>query len=356
MIMRYGLLISTAIILLIVSFNCKSPTAPKGNNPPDTTSSNFTFQAFTFGNTAAGSSYLNDVAIINDTDIWAVGAVYLTDSTGKPDPNAYNAIHWDGSKWELKKVQFYTFCGQQSMGSYPANAVLSLGDSVIWIASINSQIAVMNGDKQTNIMCLPVSVSKIWATNNNEVYTVGTNGQIGYYQSGIWQKIESGTTLPIQNIYGSVDSHGIQQILCVASDKYTNEGSKLLQIKDNTVTALPDSGLPWSLSSVWFMSNGKYYIAGDGLFETSSLGSAWAQVSGLPQIYSDAIRGEGYNDIVVSGSNGTLSHFNGIRWTNYINNPLPYITGRLVSANIKGNIIVAVGFSGDNAYLVMGKR
>ena len=50
----------------------------------DTTSSNFIWQTYAFGSATAGSSYLNDVAIINDTDIIAVGAVYLTDSVGRP--------------------------------------------------------------------------------------------------------------------------------------------------------------------------------------------------------------------------------------------------------------------------------
>jgi hypothetical protein len=46
----------------------------------DTTSHNFTWQTFTFG--GAGGSYLNDVAIINDNNIWAVGNIFAFDSTG----------------------------------------------------------------------------------------------------------------------------------------------------------------------------------------------------------------------------------------------------------------------------------
>ncbi len=71
---------------------------------PDTTSHSFTWQTFEFGDDGASPSSLKDVAIINDSDIWAVGSVYLNDSTGQPDYNAYNAIHWDGNKWELKRI------------------------------------------------------------------------------------------------------------------------------------------------------------------------------------------------------------------------------------------------------------
>ncbi len=60
----------------------------------DTTSNNFTCQKYYFGSEAF--SVLHDVAIVNDSDIWAVGKIYLNDSTGKPDPNAHNLVQWDG--------------------------------------------------------------------------------------------------------------------------------------------------------------------------------------------------------------------------------------------------------------------
>ena len=73
----------------------------------DTTSHNFTWQTFTFGG-QGGSSTLFDVAIINENDIWAVGEMYVYDSTGAPV--LYNAVHWDGSKWELKRIKYFGQC------------------------------------------------------------------------------------------------------------------------------------------------------------------------------------------------------------------------------------------------------
>ena len=88
----------------------------------DTTSHNFTFETFTFGGTA-GSSILYDVAIINENDIWAVGEIYIAD-TSINGYTTYNAVHWDGNQWELKRIMFYTFCGQQSKDSYPRHQSL----------------------------------------------------------------------------------------------------------------------------------------------------------------------------------------------------------------------------------------
>ena len=67
----------------------------------NTTSHNFTWQKFEFGG-IGGSSVLNDVAIIDENNIWVVGEIYA-DTTGQ----AYNAVHWNGTSWELKRIQTY---------------------------------------------------------------------------------------------------------------------------------------------------------------------------------------------------------------------------------------------------------
>ena len=51
----------------------------------DTTTHNFTWQTFEFGQHS--SSTLYDVAIIDENNIWAVGEIYMNDSLGNPDPN-----------------------------------------------------------------------------------------------------------------------------------------------------------------------------------------------------------------------------------------------------------------------------
>ena len=64
----------------------------------DTTSHNFNYEAYVFGDQYQ-SSILFDVAIINENSIWAVGEIYLLDSIGQSI--RYNAVHWDGTEWKL---------------------------------------------------------------------------------------------------------------------------------------------------------------------------------------------------------------------------------------------------------------
>ena len=68
----------------------------------DTTSHNFTFEMITFGG-QIGSSVLFDVAIINENNIWAVGEIWIAD-TSQLGYTKYNAVHWDGNSWELKRI------------------------------------------------------------------------------------------------------------------------------------------------------------------------------------------------------------------------------------------------------------
>ena len=47
----------------------------------DTTSHNFSWQTFTFGDPDIGSSSLNDAVVISDENIWCVGDIYVKDTS-----------------------------------------------------------------------------------------------------------------------------------------------------------------------------------------------------------------------------------------------------------------------------------
>ena len=201
----------------------------------DTTSHNFTWQTFTFGG-EAGSCTLFDVAIINENSIWAVGEIYLKDSLGNYDPHAYNAVHWNGEKWELKKIYFPTVCGQSSLTSYPAKAIFAFEDGQIWISSSGDKIAVLKDGTQIDKFCLPsnvaMSINKLWGTSSDDLYAVGNNGNIAHYQNGVWTRIVSGTDLNINDIWGEYNSTTKQyEILCAASNILESPDREILKIK-----------------------------------------------------------------------------------------------------------------------------
>ena len=314
----------------------------------DTSGNNFTWQTFTFGGNAGGC-LLKDVAIINDTDIWAVGEIPLKDSSVN-GYSVYNLVRWDGTSWQLRKVQFLTFCGQSYTGSYPASAIFAFGPQDVWIAS-GSQVVRWNGTSQSSPMCIPSSVNKLWGTSDENIYAGGANGGIAHYDGSVWEKIESGTSLDIHDIWGTSDSTtGQEEVLAVASDQFTNNGVAVLQLSGTEATMLQTCGLPTtSLVGIWSANGREWYVCGDGLYKTRALGLPWQKVKGIPPIEMEAIRGTGPNDIFVVGDFGLVLHWNGASWHEYTGNELPYIQGSYLAVAAKGNTVVAVGFYGGQA-------
>ncbi|MBI2428906.1 MAG: glucosyl transferase [Ignavibacteriales bacterium] len=327
-------------------------------SPVDTTSHDFVWTIDTLGD---ASSQLNDVIIINDTCAWAVGSMYLQDSTGNFIYPIYNAAYWNGKEWSLKRISVNF---RSNIITPPLEGAFSFSATDIWFVGS----LPIHGDGQSwtiydvrSIAGLEsISVAKSWGKNSSSMYFVGLGGSIVYYNGTTWQKIESGTTLPIQDIWGSTDTEtGEQQILAVASNKFLNEGKKLLQIYNTTATAISDSGLSWSLSSIWFEANRQYYIVGGGLYKKTSIVSdkLWQTFhQGLTAYYANTIRANNRNDIVIVGAFGNFLHYNGSTWKNYMGNELPAINGSYYSVAIKNNLVVAVGHIGSKAIVVMGKR
>ncbi len=322
------------------------------------TSHNFTWEKYTFGG-GGGSSVLTDVAIIDENNIWAVGEIYMKDSMGNDELHPYNAVRWDGTKWELKRIFFYTICGQQDRSPYPAKSIFAFNENDIWI-SAGDQIARWDGNTEMTVMCLPTSfyINKLWGSSSNSVYAVGDNGNIAFYNGSSWRKIDSGTNIDIHDIWGEVDNTtGKTTILAVASLQFSGNAIELLQIDENSVTKLNTSSLSLNLSSIWFDLGKQYYVVGDGIFQKRVLNEeVWKNKPlDFTSYYTFAIRGNSYNDIFVVGGFGEILHYNGKNWKSYYEST-KLVYGNYYSVAVRGNIAVAVGQDGDNAVITIGKR
>lgn len=329
----------------------------------DTTSHEFEWKIFEFGD-MCGSSLFYDVEVVNDTLIYAVGEIKIKDSTGNCDPEPYNLARWDGKKWDLLKIKFLTFCNQNYLGSYPANAIFSFGPDKVFIAS-GREVVIWDGVKQSAPVCIPVDVREIWGDSPTSVWAVGydsiQSGAIAHFDGMRWQRIESGTDWPIQDIWGDVNSKtGEIEILCVASDIERWRGMEIIKILgDNTVKFVSKDGLPVSLRSIWFKRR-NYYVAGDGLYFTRDLNLGWRRIGGILRLYKEKIRGQDVNDVFLVGDFGLVAHFNGLSWRNYTGVELPYGDSIYVGVDIKGDIVSIVGVKASGRYLrgiaLIGKR
>lgn len=310
----------------------------------DTTSHNFTWQTWSFG--AKGSSVLYDVAIINENDIWAVGEIYTEnsytyDSLGNwIDP--YNAVHWNGTEWELKRILYKD-------GFWDIKAVYAFDENNVWFESY----VRWSG---TNFIEMPVDqvfkvkrITKMWGTSSDDMYVVGNEGLIAHYNGLDWQRIETGTDNIINDIYGIGDT-----AIATVSDKYDFGEFKILIIDGLIVD---DKNLIWPYSnkppySVWFNNNNKIWVCGAGLHYY--INNAWIEYKSIPtSSFLNRVRGAQINDVYIAGDFGFLGHFNGKTWCDYSD----YTSnGIFESLDYKNGIVVAVGYDYPKAKIKMGYK
>ena len=316
----------------------------------DTTSSDYTFRTWEIGGIVPGS-YLNDVTIINDTDIWAVGEINIKDSSG-----AYGAIHWNGRTWTLERVPYY-YKGQTYYS--PIYSILAFGPADIWFG-------IGNMVNWTSGKFTPIEVGSsfsgliraMWGTSDTDFYIVSANGSIALHSNtgATWRSLSSGTSTSIDDIWGKVDAEtGKQVILAAVSNGILVQGGErgIIEIhKDGMVTKIP-----WSpdrdVLSVWFSSLENIYTAGDGIYNGN--GTSWRLALPLAgQDYTARVRGNGANDILVVGDYGYCVHFNGVSWQTYPQISLP--NGGYSGLSVKGNTMCAVGYSNNYAVIALGTR
>jgi hypothetical protein len=307
----------------------------------DTTSHNFTWQIFEFGDF---SSDLFDVAIINENDIWAVGQIFVVD-TSSTGYTMYNAVHWDGNKWELKQILYKN-------GFWPIRAVYAFNSNDIWFSGY---MRYYNGrfiELSIPDILIGWGIDKIWGTSSNDIYAVGNYGNIVHWDGKRWTKIESGTRLPIRDIYGALNNNtGNYEILCVAADSHIPGNSKVLKIENGSVRELATDTI-WEPWSIWFIPGRRYYHAGAGLWEAKKPEGPWVENMQLPPFFSTSVRGQAVNDVLVSGAFWLLAHWNGMNWQVYF----PRIEGSLGNIDYKGNLAVVVGYKNNKAFILMGRR
>lgn len=350
-----------ALVVLNLSAGCNHATEPP---PPlaDTTSHNFLWTQFTVG--GAALSVFSDVAIISDTLAYAVGAVYLTDSSGSVDPHAYNVAKWNGTSWSVFRVQFWTVRGDPHKTPYPACAVLGFAPNDVWIGMRGDQIVRWNGNSQTDAQFLPTSfqLNRMWGDNPASFYIVGYGGKILHYEGSSFLPLDSGTDLLIRDIWGVSSSAGngaqvATQILAVASGDSQDPQSKVLLISRSSVTTLSSVGLPGQLRSIWFVADQIYYVVGDGIYTASKSSPArwYGETEILTPYTTTGVRGNGANDVFIAGAYGEILHYNGSTWRSF-RTQTAISDGAYTALAVKGSLVIAVGGSSGKAIAAIGKR
>ena len=317
----------------------------------DTTSHDWKWETTTFGG-AAGSCIMYDCVVVNDTLAYAVGKIILPDSTGQNEV-LYNAAKWNGKNWDLVKI-YYDYNGQPFLGEI--RWVFAINENDIWFGN-----SVHWDGKQFHNVEIGTSIfygigsNKMWGSSNGALYVVGNNGTIAFSSNHgtSWQPIESGTITRINDIWGIKNRISNEEIkYCAVTDFWEPKDKKILKITNATNV----DSIPWNTGrdviSVWSQNDSFLYACGDGVFKRAK--DSWKEITTVPNFYTHKIRGNAFNDIVVCGSFGLISHFNGLSWHSY--SELYNVNGGYSSIAIRSNLVLAVGLNGASAIVTIGKR
>jgi len=304
-------------IIGILLWQCPDNPVKHDNNTTDTTSHNFVWEIDTLG---LYGSYLRDVAIISENNIWVVGNI-------ETDSGTFNAARWDGNRWELIRVL---------SGYSPNYGILYFSEEDIWITSGLPQY--WDGIKWTlfhlwNMGVLDNDdggVEHIWASSPTDIYFVGREGSIVHYDGDHFVKMESGTDTPIVDIWGIDESH----IWATAEtnsldddhpDGYESvtffcDGQKWIRKYESLPGNRHDystTAIAGYMNSLWAYKDTLYISSHSGLWKESvKTGKGYLyhgpdnRLNGYPFL----IRGTGYNDVYAFTHWGEFLHYNGKSW------------------------------------------
>ena len=329
-------------------FGCKNG----GINPPelpqgvDTTSHDFTWRIDTIG--AQGVLY--DVAIVDENQIWAVGEIYLRDSTGIVDPTAYSVAVWNGSRWQLKRLYYST-----TNIIAPIRGVLNLAANDIWLAAGSifhwdgSSAEAQLSFSRLNLPDPNATVEKLWGASGSFIYAVGNAGTMVYFSGSSWQKIETGTNIALTDAWG-IPAVGSQNELVIAV------GSDLINGTNHHVFAVTPTGvkdtLAWTMDKtpfgIWFANGSTVYISGNGLWKYKN--SSWSEISSFN--FVNHVRGTGDNNVFAAGSFAFITHYNGSTWKEYPQLQMSNVVLRGLAVHSK--VVVAVGDAADIPIVIRG--
>jgi hypothetical protein len=310
------------------------------------TSHNITWENWNLG--TRNVSFLSDVAIMNDTLAFAVGEIYLDDTTGQNNPILHNLAVWNGHTWDIRR-HMYLYHGQPFL--FQVNTVFCVDSGNAWLGGNGLQH--WDGSSFTEVeipedVWGPYRILGIWGAGDL-VYVVGEGGHIASYDGSTWRRIESNTQTAILDVW-SPKKWLVGDIFCLVNDPFASNESSVLRVSSASSSVTTTWTTTSNLYSLWTNNGFKVYSGGDGLFSGSQGSMMPIDIESHSSI--SRVRGLGENDIFVVGVYGLLAHFNGLNWFLYGDAPNAHFS----SVALSETTIIAVGQSGSHAFAAVGRR
>ncbi|MFH1213864.1 MAG: hypothetical protein V1681_07230 [Candidatus Neomarinimicrobiota bacterium] len=340
---------------------------------PEASGDDFTWDVQTLGDYG---SYLRDVWIVDENNIWVVGALVIDDSTALySGQQNYNVAKWNGITWNYELIGAPGITGE---------GIFYFSENNIWV--VTGIIYHWNGNEweRYHLWNMGVlddddgEVTAIWASSPSNIYFVGSNGSIVHFDGSMFSKMESGTEVDLTDIWGYVDDEtGEEHIWAGGNIRYKSPSIVLYyhngswqkiyeRYADRSCNLLGDSTLTPRCETVWTdpISEKIWIAGGEGLFTFDDIQSpttyteikVWLATGYFA--YPFKIRGNNPYDIFIAGESGSMFHYDGVKWKWY--SELYNNNDRIYSLDITDSFICAVGYDYSSfqtkALIIFGHR
>lgn len=351
------LVYSILFCTLTLYYSCNTTEPPNGDNgngdaEPDTTSQNFTFETFEFGD-GFESSYFNDVWVFDEKNIWAVGYIGPSDTIDGLYISNPNIIRWDGVSWKIEP-----FSGTSS----GINGIWAVDSTTIYFASggirkykegtysnVNTNLGLTNGQR----------IEKLWGSSESNIWGVGPWGTIVHFDGQQWRKIDFDTQWYFYEITGNTKT-GIAYAVarnqfddCIVI-KLQNSAAEIIYQKSKSQIPIAS----WTITG----ANKELFLVSSDFESTkicrlSLIGEVEMLFELNPYIGIKGSFAFHKKDIYFIGDEGSelrFVHYNGVRFQTFnLPNIDPDNYGGIYAIK---DLAVAAGFSNNKAYLLKIKR
>jgi len=314
------------------------------------TGNSFSWTKHYLGSAEINTSRVWDVAILSENDIWAVGQFVLPD-TNLAGYSDYNAVHWDGSHWEYKKI-WYEMPGNYLWVPHITGIIAFSNNNLIMFSEFG--VTWYDGITQNRSEKLQLATTTVWGSDSNNIYAGGYYGKIYHFNGTDWTPIETGTDLFVQSITGDFNKRTKSYEIMAFCVDFGNElRQKLLRIDGLKSTEFSMQGITNWILEPWFIAGKKFYASGSALYYKGYGAQNWEQlpIAGTNNLYS--VNGKGFNDIFVGGADNRLFHYNGVEWEKLLPE---FPNSSYGTIKIKDNIVVAAGSHGNQGVITILKR
>jgi hypothetical protein len=295
----------------------------------DTTSHNYTWQEFAFGE---AGSVLYDVWGTDENNVYAVGTVLFNDT-------AYGVIKWNGNEWTpAKKIG-----GLQAIIGFSNSDIWTAGGGVWHFNGAESEEYTYRDPVITN----NITYSSIWGTSSSNLYFGNVGGKIIH-----WNGIEAEVVYTNSDIVQVSDLDGYAADFIIGVGRGFTPPLLAVYYNGNSWNKLPIENDP-SLNSVAIVSRNHIYFTGNGIFEMKWNNFYRIFASGYYIYDIEYNRQTGVT--VAAGPFGGVYINNGLEWRNF-QGQITTVDNDFVGIFLINNIIFCVGRNDTQAKIIIGKN